>query len=640
MIAELGTYALIIALWLAVVQAGLLLVPDMRFQLVRPAAIAQWFAISLAFACLIFSFAISDFSVRSVVEHSHTAKPLIYKMTGAWGHHEGSMILWVWVLASFGFAFSIYRMPSHTVLQEMTLSIQGFLAAGFLLFILLTSSPFIRVFPPPQNGQDLNPLLQDIGLAIHPPMLYLGYVGFSLVFSLAVTGLWLKSIDRRWAQLTQPWILIAWSTLTLGIGLGSWWAYRELGWGGWWFWDPVENASLMPWLAGTALLHANLVLAQRNTLARWVALLAILTFSLSLLGTFLVRSGVLTSVHSFASDPARGLFVLAYIVIITGGGLTLYTMRAPALTASGKISPISREGSIVLNNLFIVTACFAILLATLYPLFLEWITDEKVSIGPPYFHRAVLPIFVPILALAALGPMLAWRKGLIRSWKQLVSVPMLLTAAAAVITYMQAPSKPLFAAAGMALATWLATATVSTLAVRIHLGSTWTETSTRLRQLPASYYGMITAHLGVAIFAAGVTASSLWQVETEQSVTREQTLKIGPFDLAYAKEQSFLRENYVAKQGTLTVTKNNKPVTILEPELRTYPVRNTQTSESSIYTTFLYDLYAVMGKTQDPAKTRLRMYYTPLMNWVWAGFVCIAAGGLLSLLTYQRHGRA
>ena len=408
MIAEIGHYALMLALVLAIVQGTLPLIGaqtgiDSWVAVARPAALGQLFFIAVSFAALTYAFVVSDFSVAAVVKNSHSAKPMLYKISGVWGNHEGSLLLWILILATFGGAVAAFGRNLPPYLRARVLSVQGLIGVGFLLFILLTSTPFERVLNPPADGNGLNPLLQDPGLAFHPPFLYLGYVGFSMAFSFAIAALIEGRVDPAWARWVRPWTLLAWCFLTIGIALGSWWAYYELGWGGWWFWDPVENASFMPWLLGTALLHSSIVVEKRDTLKAWTILLAILTFSLSLLGTFIVRSGVLTSVHAFATDPERGVFILAFLAVVVGGSLLLFAMRGPALKSGGLFSPISREGALVLNNLLLTTACATVLLGTLYPLFLDALTGEKVSVGPPYFNSTFVPLMVPLFAALAAG---------------------------------------------------------------------------------------------------------------------------------------------------------------------------------------------------------------------------------------------
>src|SRR5216683_65014 len=514
MIVELGHYALVLALFMALLQASLPLIGAARGHLALMAladntAIAQLVFVAIAFFALMHAYVTSDFSVLNVVENSHSAKPLLYKVTGVWGNHEGSMVLWVLILSLYGGAVALFGGNLPPALRARVLAIQGMIGAAFLLFILLTSNPFIRVVPAPLDGNGLNPLLQDPGLAFHPPFLYLGYVGFSMAFSFAVAALIEGRVDAAWARWVRPWTLAAWCALTTGIAMGSWWAYYVLGWGGWWAWDPVENASFMPWLAGTALLHSAIVAEKRDALKSWAILLAIIAFSLSLIGTFLVRSGVLTSVHAFAVDPARGAFILVLLVAAIGGSLTLYGLRAPALKAGGLFAPISREGALVLNNLLLATAAATVFLGTLYPLFLDAITGEKVSVGAPFFNRTFVPLMVPALIAVAAGPLLAWKRGdllgaLQRLWLAFAAV----IAVAAIGLYLTRGG-PVLAVLGLALAAWIFVGTAVEYAERIKLlraplGDSWR----RACVLPRAAYGMTIAHLGVGVLVAGITASA------------------------------------------------------------------------------------------------------------------------------------
>ena len=460
MIAEIGHFALVLALLLALVQGTVPLWGAGRgdgalMALARPAASAQFLFIAVAFLALMQGYVVSDFSIANVAENSHTAKPLLYKISGVWGNHEGSMVLWVLILSLFGAAIAAFGGNLPAELRARVLAIQGLIGAGFLLFMLFTSNPFARIVPPPLEGRGLNPLLQDPGLAFHPPFLYLGYVGFSVAFSFAIAALIEGRVDPAWARWVRPWTLAAWCFLTIGVALGSWWAYYELGWGGWWFWDPVENASFMPWLAGTALLHTAIVVEKRGSLKSWTILLAIVTFSLSLLGTFLVRSGVLSSVHAFAVDPARGTFILAFLVLVVGGSLVLFAVRAPALKATGLFAPISREGGLVLNNLLLTSATATVFLGTMYPLFLDALTGEKVSVGAPYFNATFGPIMVPLIAAMAVGPMLPWKRADLAGALARLQFAFAAAVVVALITWYLAAGGPVLAILGMGLAAWV-----------------------------------------------------------------------------------------------------------------------------------------------------------------------------------------
>ncbi|MGH6884986.1 MAG: heme lyase CcmF/NrfE family subunit, partial [Geminicoccales bacterium] len=500
MIAELGHFALTLALIVALLQASLPLWGAARgderlMALARPAALAQLLLIAIAFGALTHAYVVSDFSLLNVYQNSHTAKPLLYKITGVWGNHEGSMLLWVLILALFGAAVAAFGNNLPDTLRARVLAIQAWIASGFLAFSLFTSNPFVRVFPTPANGQDLNPLLQDPGLAFHPPMLYLGYVGFSMAFSFAVAALIEGKVDAAWARWVRPWTLAAWCALTGGIALGSWWAYYELGWGGWWFWDPVENVSFMPWLMGTALLHSALIVEKRDALKVWTILLAILTFSLSLIGTFIVRSGLLTSVHAFATDPERGVFILLLLGLAIGGSLTLFAFRAPLLKPGGLFAPVSRESALLLNNLLLAAAAATVFLGTLYPLLIEALGGSKLSVGTPFYNATFVPIMVPLAIVMGIGPLLPWKRAelasvLPRLWLALAAAVVVTLTAAAVVE-----GGPLLAPLGLGLAAWLFVATLTDWAERVRLfrvplALAWQ----RARGLPRSSYGMTLAH--------------------------------------------------------------------------------------------------------------------------------------------------
>ncbi|MBX6368152.1 MAG: heme lyase CcmF/NrfE family subunit, partial [Rhodospirillales bacterium] len=522
MIVELGHYALVLALFLALVQSTLPLYGAARgdaslMALADTMAIGQFVFVLAAFLALMNAYVTSDFSVANVVQNSHTAKPLLYKISGVWGNHEGSMLLWVLILTLFGAAVAFFGTQLPPRLRARVLSVQGMIGVGFLLFILLTSNPFLRVVPAPPDGRGLNPLLQDPGLAFHPPFLYLGYVGFSMAFSFAVAALIEGRVDPAWARWVRPWTLAAWVCLTLGIALGSWWAYYTLGWGGWWFWDPVENASFMPWLVGTALLHSAIVVEKRDSLKSWTILLAIVTFSLSLIGTFLVRSGVLTSVHAFAVDPARGAFILALLAVVIGGSLTLYAVRAPALKAGGLFAPISREGALVLNNLLLSTAAATVFVGTLYPLFLDAVGGPKISVGKPFFDATFLPLMWPLCVMIVVGPMLAWKRGDLLGALDRLKFAFGLAVAAAALAAWLAEGGPLLAVLGVGLAAWLVFGALTEWVERTRLS--WS----RMRHLPRSAWGTTIAHLGVGLFVLGVSASA-WQSERIEVVEPGDTI--------------------------------------------------------------------------------------------------------------------
>jgi cytochrome c-type biogenesis protein CcmF len=516
MVPEIGHFALILAFFVALAQGALPLlgerIGEPRFAAFgRRCALLLFILVAGAFAALMYSYAVSDFSVANVAENSHTAKPFLYKLTGTWGNHEGSMLLWVLILAVYGAALAQAGRAIPVGLHALTISVQGMIAAAFLAFILFTSNPFERLFPAPVDGADLNPLLQDKGLALHPPFLYLGYVGFSIPFSFAVAALIRGKADSVWARLVRPWALTAWSLLTIGITLGSWWAYYELGWGGWWGWDPVENASFMPWLAGTALIHSIRVVERRDALKGWAVLLAILTFSLSLIGTFLVRSGILTSVHAFAVDPLRGVFILLILAVAIGGALTLYGFRAASLTVTGAFAPASRETALIVNNILLISACATIFTGTFYPLFIDVISGEKLSVGPPYFNAVFVPLAALMLALAAAAMLMPWKKADLGGVGRRLYFAGAVAIAAGVVAGFLAPENALLGALSIALIVWLIFGTLTELTGRTNLFSApLADSMRRMRAMPRAAWGGTVAHLGVAVFAVGVAGLSLW----------------------------------------------------------------------------------------------------------------------------------
>ncbi|MET4807668.1 heme lyase CcmF/NrfE family subunit [Limibacillus sp. MBR-115] len=637
MIPEIGHFALIMALVVALLQAVLPLYGAQRGKpnlvaFAGPAALAQLLLLIIAFGALTQAYVVSDFTVLNVVENSHSAKPLLYKISGVWGNHEGSMLLWVLILALFGASVAAFGGNLPDGLKARVLSVQAMIAVGFLAFSIFTSNPFARVFPPPLNGRDLNPLLQDPGLAFHPPMLYLGYVGFSIAFAFAVAALIEGRVDAAWARWVRPWTLAAWMFLTGGIALGSWWAYYELGWGGWWFWDPVENASFMPWLMGTALLHSAVVVEKRGALRVWTILLAILTFSLSLIGTFIVRSGLLTSVHAFATDPARGLFILLLLAIAIGGSLTLFAWRAPDLKSGGLFAPVSREGGLVLNNLLLVTACGTVLLGTLYPLLLEAVTGDKVSVGAPFFEATFVPIMTPLVLLMGLGPLLAWKRADLAGVLGRLKMALLLTGIVSLFTLYLYSQGPVMAVAGMAVAAWLFFSTLTEWAERVQLfrasfGTSWR----RAVNLPRSSYGMTLAHAGLAIAIAGMVASSAWKLEEIRILYPAESVTLGSYSYEFVGVTPVRGKNYSAEQGRFRVTRDGAKVADLFPQRRIYDVGNRQTTEAGIHTTGLADLYSVLGDPDGKGGWTVRLYHEPLVPWIWAGALIMVAGGLVSL---------
>ena len=642
MIVELGHFALILGLMVACFQTVVPLVGAHRGQrawmdFATPAAITQAVLVSFSFAALTYAHVVSDFSVLNVVMNSHTDKPMLYKVAGVWGNHEGSMLLWVLILAIYGMAVAAFGRNLPPALKARVLGIQALIALGFYLFILYTSNPFERVFPVPFNGRDLNPLLQDPGLAFHPPLLYLGYVGFSIAFSFAIAALIEGRVDAAWARWVRPWTLAAWGFLTAGIVLGSWWAYYELGWGGWWFWDPVENASFMPWLVGTALLHSSIVVEKRNTLKGWTIFLSIVAFSFSLLGTFIVRSGVLSSVHSFASDPARGVFILGLLLVVVGGSFTLFAIRAPQLKSGGLFQPVSREGSLLLNNLLMTVATAAILLGTLYPLFLDAIGGGKVSVGPPFFNSVFIPLMAPALVVMAFGPLMAWKRGNVaRAFKQLF-VALGVTVIVIIANSLLLEKASVLSVLGSGLAAWLVMGTLTEIGVRIKLfRAPIGESVRRLFNIPRSSWGMTLAHGGLGIAVAGMIGSTVWKQESIQVMNVGDSVAMAGYEYTFKGVREAQGPNYVATVATMDVTKNGKPYTILYPENRNYPVKNMPTTEAAIETTFLADLYVALGNEDSSGGYVVRIYHNPLVLWLWLGSLLLVLGSIVSL-TDRRH---
>jgi cytochrome c-type biogenesis protein CcmF len=580
---------------------------------------------------LMHAYVTSDFTVINVVENSHTDKPLLYQITGVWGNHEGSMLLWVFMLSLCAAAVAVFSENLPPALRARVLAVQGMIAAGFLLFILLTSNPFLRTFPPPPNGRGLNPVLQDPGLAFHPPFLYLGYVGFSVAFAFAIAALIEGRVDAAWARWVRPWTLASWCALTIGIAMGSWWAYYTLGWGGWWFWDPVENASFMPWLVGTALIHSSIVVEKRDTLKSWTILLAIITFSLSLVGTFLVRSGVLTSVHAFATDPQRGTFILLLLVAAIGGSLTLYAVRAPALKGGGLFAPLSREGALVLNNLLLSCGCATVFLGTLYPLFLDAMGGPKLSVGFPFFNRTFGPMMVPMVIAVGVGPMLAWKRGdllgaLQRLWVAYIATAMVVLGAF-YITY----GGPVLAVFGLGLSAWLATAVLTEFAERIRLFRIPLGDSVRRAiHLPRATYGMSIAHFGLAVSVAGFAASA-WAREAIEILKPGGSIGIAGYQLTLEHVDRVPGPNYVADDAAIRVTNGGEFVSMMHPERRFFPLQQQTTGETAIRTNLLADLYVALGDSDTAGEWTVRVYWKPLVPWIWIGAIVMAFGGVVSL---------
>lgn len=642
MIVEAGHYALVLALILSALQASVPFIGAARgdarlMALGSSLAGAQLLLVGAAFAALVAAYVQSDFSVANVIANSHSTKPLLYKVSAAWGNHEGSMLLWILILALFGAAVAGFGGNLPAPLKARVLAVQGLVGTGFLLFVIFTSNPFARIFPPPVDGEGFNPLLQDPGLAFHPPFLYLGYVGFSVTFAFAVAALIDGRVDPAWARWVRPWALAAWSFLTIGITLGSWWAYYELGWGGFWFWDPVENASFLPWLIGTALIHSAAVAEKRDALKSWTILLAILAFSLSLVGTFLVRSGVLTSVHAFANDPERGLFILVLLAAAVGGALTLYALRAPSLKPGGLFAPISREGALVINNLLLAVAAATVFLGTLYPLFLDALGGARISVGAPYFDATFLPLMLPLLAVMGIGPLLAWKRGDVMGALQRLRAAMATAGTVAIAVLIFDHDRDMLAALALALAAWVAAGTATELAGRVKLfRAPFADSLARARTLPRAAYGMAVAHLGVAILVAGITATSAWQTETIRTMQPGETADVAGYRFTFEGVTEAAGPNYRAERGAFLVERGGRTVARLFPERRFYPVEQRQTTEAAIHTTWLADLYAVVGEGDGKGGYVVRLYHNPLVPWIWIGAVVMALGGGISL-TDRRH---
>ncbi len=637
MIAEVGHFALLLALVVAIAQLVLpgfgLVRRDERLMAVgTSAALVQLLLVLTAFLCLMQAYVSSDFSVANVYENSHSAKPLIYRIAGVWGNHEGSMLLWVLILAFFGAAVAWFGVNLPPELKAGVLAVQASIGVAFLLFIVAASNPFARLDPAPAQGLGLNPVLQDPALAFHPPFLYAGYVGFSMAFSFAIAALIDGRIDAAWGRWVRPWTLAAWMCLTLGIAMGSWWAYYELGWGGFWFWDPVENASFMPWLSGTALLHSALVMEKRDALKVWTVLLAILTFSLSLLGTFLVRSGVLTSVHAFAVDPERGVFILAIMGLFIGGSLGLYAWRAPLLRQGGVFQPISREGALVLNNLLLATACATVLVGTLYPLALEALTGAKISVGPPYFNMTFGPLMVPLFIAMPFGPMLAWKRGDLAGAAQRLYVAAGLSVIAVIACYALASRGPWLAPFGIGLGVWLVAGAISETAIRVKLATVpFAQSFGRLVGLPRSALGSLLAHFGMGLSIIGIVATSAWQSEQIITMAPGETATIAGYTIAFEGVAPRRGPNYEERVGAFRVLDGEAEITRLESGRRTFPAERQSTTEAGIHVAASGDLYVVLGDPLEGGRHTVRLYFNPLVRLIWLGALVMFLGGALSL---------
>jgi cytochrome c-type biogenesis protein CcmF len=636
MIPELGQFALSLALCVALAQGVLPLVGAARgneawMAFARPAAHAQLALVIIAYGCLTYAFATNDFSVLYVASNSNSALPLPYRMAAVWGGHEGSLVLWMLMLAGWGVAVAAFsrRLPDEFVAR--VLGVMGLVGVGFLAFTLFTSNPFERLLPAPPDGRDLNPLLQDPGMVFHPPLLYMGYVGFSVSFAFAIAALLYGRLDAAWARWSRPWTTAAWASLTLGILLGSAWAYYELGWGGWWFWDPVENASFMPWLVGTALIHSLAVTEKRGAFKAWTVLLAIVAFALSLLGTFLVRSGVLTSVHSFATDPKRGMFILAFLTLVIGGSLALYAWRAPRVRSGGAFALISREGALLTNNVLLVVAAGSVLLGTLYPLALDALGLGKISVGPPYFDTVFAPIMAPVVFLMGIGPIMRWKNmpvpelALQLRWAFAVSV---LSAVALPLLFGR---WSIWISLGFLLAVWVVVTCGVSLWRRLRqsegAGSLWG----RLRSSSRSYYGMLAAHLGIAVFVAGVTMVKGYESQTQVRMVPGDKVALAGYEFRFDGMGEVARANHNATRATISVSRAGSSVTVLYPEKRFYPVRKELMTEAAISTGLTRDLYVSLGDQLDDKAWLVHVQHKPFISWLWIGCLMMAFGGLLAV---------
>ncbi len=638
MIPEIGHFALVLALCLAIVQT---IVPILGAQtqnaqwmsVAKPVARGHFLFLLISYVCLTYSFIESDFSVLYVANNANTALPLQYKISAVWGAHEGSLLLWVLMLGAWTFAVTVFSRSLPNDMAARVIGVMGFVSVGFILFTLLTSNPFERIFPAPLEGRDLNPLLQDPGLVIHPPMLYMGYVGFSVAFAFAIAALLGGKLDSAWARWSRPWATFAWVFLTIGITLGSWWAYHELGWGGWWFWDPVENASFMPWLVGTALIHSLAVTEKRSSFKNWTVLLAILAFSLSLLGTFLVRSGVLVSVHAFATDPARGVYILLFLAVVIGGSLILYALRAPKIKSIGQFDLVSRETALLLNNVLLLVAMFTILVGTLYPLFLDALNAGKISVGPPYFNAVFVPLMLPLVLVVGIGPFLRWKKAtLAETLKKLVKILVIGIVIGVALPLLIAGKTTILVALGITLGGWSIFSALYYLFKNLFRGDSKQSAFQHLKKIPRATYGMALAHIGIGIFVIGVTFVNAFQEEKEVPIQIGGKVELAGYEFRFNGVKEVQGPNYSSKQASVDVYKNNQQVATLYPEKRKYLVQQSPMTEAGIDSGFLRDVYVALGEQINPQAWGMRLYYKPFVQWIWLGAALMALGGLLAAL--------
>jgi cytochrome c-type biogenesis protein CcmF len=636
MIPEIGQFALIIALLLALTQATLPMIGASRgnstwIALAAPTGQAQFIFVAIAFCCLGYSFITNDFSVLNVATNSNSQLPLHYRLAATWGSHEGSLLLWTLMLAVWTVAVSLFSRHLPEEMVARVLSVMGFVSFGFLLFMLLTSNPFTRLSPVPPDGRDLNPLLQDPAMVAHPPMLYMGYVGFSVAFAFAIAALIGGRLDATWARWSRPWTTVAWMFLTCGIALGSFWAYYELGWGGWWFWDPVENASFMPWLVGTALIHSLAVTEKRGGFKSWTVLLAIAAFSLSLLGTFLVRSGVLTSVHAFATDPKRGVFILAFLLVVIGGSLLLYAIRAKQVGVGGKFDVVSRESLLLSNNVLLTVAAASVLLGTLYPLLVDALGGAKLSVGPPYFNLVFVPLMAPAMFLMGVGPIARWKKASLPDlvtrlrWAFVISV-----LSAIVLPFVLGGFKWLVSL-GLLLAIWIVTTIFVNLWERVRVTSGQLNTFQKLRTQSRSYYGMQLAHLGVAVFIVGVTLVTGYQTEQDVRMSPGDVVTAGRYSFRFVRVTRETGPNYIAARAEIVVSQDGVEIEKMFPEKRNYTASGNVMTETAIDSGIFRHLYISLGEAVSNDAWSVRVYYKPFVGWIWFGAILMALGGGLAV---------
>ncbi len=633
MIPELGHFALIVALLLALTQGILPIVGAHRgnaafMAVARPAAQAQFAFVALAFGCLAYAFLTNDFSVENVARNSFSQLPEIYRFTATWGSHEGSLLLWALILGVWTTAVTVFSKHLPDDMAARVIGVMGLISSGFLAFLLATSNPFLRLVPAAAEGNDMNPLLQDPGMVVHPPMLYMGYVGFSVAFAFAIAALLSGKLDAAWARWSRPWTTVAWTFLTVGIALGSWWAYYELGWGGWWFWDPTENASFMPWLAGTALIHSLAVTEKRGAFKSWTVLLAIAAFSLSLLGTFLVRSGVLSSVHAFATDPARGVFILGFLGVVIGGSLLLYAWRAPRLMAGGPFTWFSRESLLLANNVLLIAAMGSVLLGTLYPLFIDALNMGKISVGPPYFNAVFVPLITPALFLVGIGPLARWKQASLPELAQRLKWAFVVALATAALLPLTLTGFSFTASLGLFLVLWIVFTVAIGFADRVRHGEG--RLGARLKALPRAFWGMQLAHFGLAVAVCGATVVSHFQADRDVRMNIGDYVELAGYRFTFQGATQVPGPNYQAMRGRVEVSRGGQKQFVLEPEKRSYNASGMPMTEAAIHYNLLRDVYVSLGEPLANGAWSLRVYYKPFVDWLWLGGLFLALGGVLA----------